>query len=82
MRTGVGSVGGSREPRARAGDVLFLRSRAWNCSEEPRRRASWSEARQIGVPCGYLRPARPSRFIMGFYELFFVGAALASVLQR
>ena len=53
--------------RARA---LFLRSRACNDSVEPRRRARRSEAQQIGVPCGALRPGRPSRLIMGFYKLF------------
>ena len=70
MRTGVGGVGGSREPRARAGDVLFLRSRAWNCSVGPRRRASCSD-RAEGLVVRDLCVFQPQQITPGVYNALF-----------
>ena len=70
MRTGVGSVGGSREPRARA--VLLLRSRAWNCSGEPRRRESCGDRAEGGVLLEFcvqgVRPEAWFRFLGRWWQ--------------
>ena len=77
MRTGVGSVGGSREPRARAGDVLFLRSRACNDSVEPRRRESCSD-RAEGVVLRELCVHQPQGMTRRRVQCFFFCALLVS----